>query len=82
MNGWGVAVITVMVAGVWIMWQNDRMEDMRADVSRMEAIIAGQEAQRENTQRFDDIDRGLRDGGEGDLSDYMSGAAGRLWPAP
>lgn len=80
MNGWGVALLTALVAGVWIMWQNDRMEGMRHDVDKMRALIEGIEAQRENTQRFDDIDRELRNGGEDDLSDYMSGAAGRLWP--
>lgn len=82
MNGWGVAILTALVASVWIMWQNDRMEDMRRDVVRMGAILDGIAAQRQNNERFDGIDRDLKDGGEDDLSDYMRGAADKLWPSP
>lgn len=82
MNGWGVALLTGLVAGVWIMWQNERLDDMKREVGELQSLIEGIEAQRENTQKYDNIDRELRDGGEDNLSDYMRGAADKLWPSP
>lgn len=82
MNGWAVALAVVIIAGLWIDVQNARMNELAARVQKAEALVAGYEAQKENQRKHDAIDKELRNGGEDSLSDYMRGAAGRLWPSP
>lgn len=72
-------IVVVLLLGLaW--WQQERARDMADSVERMEALIEGERAQREINDRFDSIDKGLQNGGEDGLSDYMRGAAGKLWP--
>lgn len=82
MNGWAVALLVALAAGVWIEVQNGRLNDLAARVHKAEALVAGYEAQRENERKHDAIDKELRNGGEDSLSDYLRGAADKLWPAP
>lgn len=80
MNGWAVAIVVGIAAAVWIEMQNGRLNELAARMHAAEALVASYEAQKANTEKHDAIDKDLRDGGEDGLSDYMRGAAGKLWP--
>lgn len=80
MNGWGVALLVGLVCGIYMTWQSEAIDRERQRADRAETLLEGIEQQREINRKYDEIDKGLQDGGEDDLSDYMSGAASKLWP--
>lgn len=80
MNGWLVALVTALACGVYITWQSELIDHERQRADKAETLLDGINKQREINRKYDEIDKGLQDGGEDALSDYMSGAASKLWP--
>lgn len=78
MSNWLFVVCMVLVGAV--LWQQHHVGALREDLARRDAIIDGWKEQAEINQRHDGIDKDLQDGGEDSLSDYLRGAAGKLWP--
>lgn len=80
MNGWLAALVIGLVCGVYITWQSESIDRERQRADKAETLLEGIEQQREINRKYDEIDKGLQNGGEDTLSDYMSGAASKLWP--
>lgn len=80
MNGWVVALVVAVVAGVWLQWQGEKMSDLRAENAAYSAALADARRQVEIERSRAEVDEYLKEGGDEGLSDYMSGAAGKLWP--
>lgn len=80
LNGWVVALVVAVGAGLWMQWQNEAMSDLRAENTAYSAALADAQRQVEIERSRSDVDGYLKEGGDEGLSDYMSGAAGKLWP--
>lgn len=80
MNGWVVALVVAIVAGVWLQWLNEAMAELRTENAAYSASLADARRQVEIERSRAEVDGYLKEGGNEGLSDYMSGAAGKLWP--
>lgn len=79
---WRVALVACIVAFLAIWWATYATERWSDSQRKLDAVIYGQEAQKEIKRQHGAIDKDLKNGGEGNLSDYMRGAAGKLWDGP
>lgn len=82
MNGWAVSVLLVLFLGIIIEIQSRSIDSLTSRLDKAESLVDSYRRQADNTAKFDRIDKDLQHGGEGNLSDYLSGAAGKLWSAP
>nr|WP_319250518.1 hypothetical protein [uncultured Celeribacter sp.] len=80
------ALVTVIALGGWSWWLRGRNADLSAQVRGYEEAARirkrSDEEQARLRRQAAEVDTYLdtREGGDAPLSDYLSDAAGRLWP--
>lgn len=80
MKGWIVAFILGVAGALAYEYQTERVRVLRDEVSALRA--ASEDVARRHAIEIERmrVDSELMEGGDEGLSDYMSGAAGKLWP--
>lgn len=80
MTGWVMAVVAAALGLIAYAHHTEQIKELRDELSANKAAMADQARRHELDKQRALIERDLMDGGNENLSDYMSDAAGKLWP--
>lgn len=80
MTGWVMAAVAAALGLIAYAHHTEQIKELRDELSANKAAMADQARRYELDKHRALIERDLMDGGNENLSDYMSDAAGKLWP--